>query len=581
MQMVSSEGGSTPSASPEGLGGASGAPEAQGAPVLELLGQQVRLYSQLQQLLQGPLASSLNPVTLPRGPPNAAALQLTAASLLRLAEARRMALAVAAARPVGPQREGATPPLRGLPIYQQQQQQQQQQLLLQQQQGQQQPVPDRNVLQAVRLLPLARRAGRSWEALGGPPEGPLNQQQQSGAPIGLQRPPAYSCLSSRLLAAASQSGGPQGAPSLGSFGGVCREGAALQRPPAAAPCVDSASVSAASVRLLHMLRRCSQLPPVEAPRAPGPVGGGAPEASQLPWHALVHAETGVEAPSFYPTHRAAAPAAAAPAAATSEPRGGSRLSAPLSSRQAATRRGTKRASADMQQSTRGPREGPGPPQGAPRGRPPHTGVPAAPPVAAAAKATQAAAAAEGTEGAEANAAATAAGAAAVARGPPDRKRRLPRPVGRPPKKKPLGGPPAGSRVEGPPAAEEDSLAGDESSTSSPLSSEGEESSGSACSEQLLVAAAAAAAAIPPRTAAELLRAPVLPLRIEGMHAVGAPQLLQGRRYLQRFECPLCSPAVWGPNVYHKNFVHYRRHHWRRRRYLGAFVCFPCRLVCTS
>ncbi|PHJ23877.1 mitochondrial carrier domain-containing protein [Cystoisospora suis] len=90
------------------------------------------------------------------------------------------------------------------------------------------------------------------------------------------------------------------------------------------------------------------------------------------------------------------------------------------------------------------------------------------------------------------------------------------------------------------------------------------------------AAAAEVARIPTVTLTELVRAAVMPLRIEGMHALEQEQLLHGRKAWLRYECPLCDKTVHAPDAYWSNYEHYIRHHWRSRRTLGGYVCFPCR-----
>ncbi|XP_026191331.1 uncharacterized protein LOC34624251 [Cyclospora cayetanensis] len=242
-----------------------------------------------------------------------------------------------------------------------------------------------------------------------------------------------------------------------------------------------------------------------------------PAGAELPWHALVHAETGLNQPCF---SAGAAPASCSPQAVPSSPP--ARLRVPPSRLLAGQGKAPTGGPLPERGSvSRAPKEETPP-------RPSSAGAPPSPSL---------------ETGAPRN--------AAEARSP---------------------SPPRGG---GPPGAE--ALEADEPGKSPSVTSESASEGSCSNEEELLAAAAAAAAAIPAKTAAELLRAPVLPLRIEGMHAVGAPQLLQSRRHAQRFECPLCAPAAWTPDLYLRNYKHYVSYHWRRRRYLGAFVCFPCRL----
>ncbi|PFH34952.1 hypothetical protein BESB_058390 [Besnoitia besnoiti] len=82
--------------------------------------------------------------------------------------------------------------------------------------------------------------------------------------------------------------------------------------------------------------------------------------------------------------------------------------------------------------------------------------------------------------------------------------------------------------------------------------------------------------IPTFSLAELVRAAVLPVRIEGFHALEEAQLLYGRKDWLRYECPLCDRLAHTPDAYWPNFEHYLKEHWRRRKRLGGYVCFPCR-----
>ncbi|KFH12802.1 hypothetical protein TGVAND_228670 [Toxoplasma gondii VAND] len=82
--------------------------------------------------------------------------------------------------------------------------------------------------------------------------------------------------------------------------------------------------------------------------------------------------------------------------------------------------------------------------------------------------------------------------------------------------------------------------------------------------------------IPALTLSELVRAAVLPLRIEGFHALEEAQLLYGRKDWLRYECPLCDRQAHTPDAYWANFEHYLKCHWRKRHRLGGYVCFPCR-----
>lgn len=100
--------------------------------------------------------------------------------------------------------------------------------------------------------------------------------------------------------------------------------------------------------------------------------------------------------------------------------------------------------------------------------------------------------------------------------------------------------------------------------------------GEVMTEAERTAAAAEVARIPTVTLTELVRAAVMPLRIEGMHALEQEQLLHGRKTWLRYECPLCDRTVHAPDAYWTNYEHYVRHHWRNRRTLGGYVCFPCR-----
>ncbi|CBZ54058.1 putative mitochondrial carrier domain-containing protein [Neospora caninum Liverpool] len=82
--------------------------------------------------------------------------------------------------------------------------------------------------------------------------------------------------------------------------------------------------------------------------------------------------------------------------------------------------------------------------------------------------------------------------------------------------------------------------------------------------------------IPALTVPALVRAAVLPVRIEGFHALEETQLLSGRKDWLRYECPLCDRQAHPPDAYWANFQHYLTCHWRRRQRLGGYVCFPCR-----
>lgn len=508
MAMVTPDGASASTPPAQGHEGHHRAPDSQGSSVLAGLGQHLRLcgqLQQLQQLLQGPTASPLGLGLQPRGPPsppNPVALQTSAASLLRLAEVRRLALALSAARST-PQGDVAPPTGPGGSLQQQQQQSEQQR-------SHQQLVGSGMTLYALRVLQALREqrllAGRPTVGGGdggnspqGTPEAALQGPPPGSPAQSLQGPPSLvSCLSShqQVIPCSPAQVAPQVLPQISS---------------------SAAAVAGESLRLLYLLRRRRQglgglAPPQQPPSAPAPVM----VPSDLPWHALVHAETGLE-PPLSPT----------PPSATSSP-----LRLPKPRDQIPHTPVKVPPTAE----TRGPFPGgpPPPPRrgSAPGGPPPHT--------------------------------------RGVSEAPGPRKRRLQRADRRP--KRPSMPPPDSMRAPNRGASQD----GEAPTVATSTDSEGE--SPSSCDEQMLSAAAAAAATIPPRTAAELLRAPCVPLRIEGMHAVGAPQLLQGRRHIQRFECPLCSPLVWSPDIYLTNYNHYVDYHWKRRRYLGAFVCFPCRLV---
>ncbi|KAL8269475.1 hypothetical protein Esti_006591 [Eimeria stiedai] len=505
MAMASSE--KAPASPPctQGPRGPSRAPAAAQAAVLGM-GQHLRLYGHLQhlqQVLQGAPASLVRPPLQHSGPSAIASPQATAASLLGLAEVRRLALALAGGR-ASPQQwplftaQGASsqPPQQPL----RQQQSQQQQLQQPQQQRQQCSGITMHAFRVMQALRLAARVGVGGAAQGGAPSAPLGSVQS--------------------LQGASQMP-PQQGPSL--------------RGPVAAS--HASSVASESLRLLQMLRRRRQAwggpPDVGAPSL-----GRPPSTAELPWHALVNAEP-VQAPA---TPSPVCPASSSPLRKVVKPR------APAEEEGG----GPPMESATLAWASPGP---PAARRGAPAAR---RGAPA-PGGASMPRIPRGAAA-----------------------GPPER-------MGCPRKRRllkseryakrasttnaPSGQPRSPARLSL--GAADSPKAGAPSSAS--LDSDADECGGAACSEQLLSAAAAAVASIPALTAAELLRAPVLPLRIEGMHAVGAPQLLQGRRHLQRFECPLCAPSARAPETYLKSYDHYVDYHWAHRKYLGAFVCFPCRL----
>ncbi|KEP67765.1 UNVERIFIED_CONTAM: hypothetical protein HHA_228670 [Hammondia hammondi] len=119
--------------------------------------------------------------------------------------------------------------------------------------------------------------------------------------------------------------------------------------------------------------------------------------------------------------------------------------------------------------------------------------------------------------------------------------------------------------------------------SSDASSEGEEDretpvflEGAPMTDEEQQLAADLVNSIPALTLSELVRAAVLPLRIEGFHALEEAQLLYGRKDWLRYECPLCDRQAHPPDAYWANFEHYLKCHWRKRRRLGGYVCFPCR-----
>ncbi|KAL8445167.1 hypothetical protein Emed_005862 [Eimeria media] len=508
MAMASSEGAPASSPCPQGPGGPPGAPATAQAAALGM-GQHLRLYGHLQhlqQLLQGAPASLLRPPLHHSGPPAIASPQATAASLLRLAEVRRLALALAGGRAsphhgsiVAPQDASFQVPQQQPLPHQPSQQQQQQQLQQEQQQPRQQPQQGSGItmhaLRVMQALRLAARIGTSGAAQGGgSPSAPLGSLQSS------QGPPRIP---------------PQQSPSL--------------RGPIGA--AHASSIAAESLRLLQVLRRRRQAWG-GAPDVGASSPGGPPSPAELPWHALVHAETGQAPPAPPPV----SPLTSSPIRRVVKPRASEEEDG----------RGPPRGSATCAWAQPGPpAAGRGP---SARGRP---SIPRS--------------------------------SRRTAAGPPDpiggpRKRRLQKSerygkrasTSNAPSRQPSGPPPLGLGAPESPRPE--------ASSSASSDSDADDCDGAACSEQLLSAAAAAVASIPALTAAELLRAPVLPLRIEGMHAVGAPQLQQGRRHLQRFECPLCAPSARAPEAYLKSYDHYLDYHWARRKYLGAFVCFPCRLV---
>ncbi|KAF8821783.1 hypothetical protein IE077_001594 [Cardiosporidium cionae] len=83
--------------------------------------------------------------------------------------------------------------------------------------------------------------------------------------------------------------------------------------------------------------------------------------------------------------------------------------------------------------------------------------------------------------------------------------------------------------------------------------------------------------IPPQNILDLFRSPCIPTRIEAFHPLEDLRLLWGSPRLQRFECPLCDPMIFPPSIYVTNFKHYLHKHWSKRRPLGGYVCFPCRI----
>lgn len=77
---------------------------------------------------------------------------------------------------------------------------------------------------------------------------------------------------------------------------------------------------------------------------------------------------------------------------------------------------------------------------------------------------------------------------------------------------------------------------------------------------------------------EMHRSPVMPLRIEAFHSLEDQRLIYGRPEWQKYLCPLCDKAYYPPNSYMKNYVHYLNEHWKKRKILGGYIIFPCKLI---
>ncbi|ANQ08811.1 Uncharacterized protein PCOAH_00031110 [Plasmodium coatneyi] len=77
---------------------------------------------------------------------------------------------------------------------------------------------------------------------------------------------------------------------------------------------------------------------------------------------------------------------------------------------------------------------------------------------------------------------------------------------------------------------------------------------------------------------EMHRSPVMPLRIEAFHSLEDQRLIYGRPEWQKYLCPLCDKAYYTPNSYMKNYTHYLNEHWKKRKILGGYIIFPCKLI---
>ncbi|KNA02292.1 hypothetical protein PVNG_01447 [Plasmodium vivax North Korean] len=77
---------------------------------------------------------------------------------------------------------------------------------------------------------------------------------------------------------------------------------------------------------------------------------------------------------------------------------------------------------------------------------------------------------------------------------------------------------------------------------------------------------------------EMHRSPVMPLRIEAFHSLEDQRLIYGRPEWQKYLCPLCDKAYYPPNSYVKNYTHYLNEHWKKRKILGGYIIFPCKLI---
>eukprot|EP00366_Plasmodium_knowlesi_P002254 XP_002259751.1 hypothetical protein, conserved in Plasmodium species [Plasmodium knowlesi strain H] len=77
---------------------------------------------------------------------------------------------------------------------------------------------------------------------------------------------------------------------------------------------------------------------------------------------------------------------------------------------------------------------------------------------------------------------------------------------------------------------------------------------------------------------EMHRSPVMPLRIEAFHSLEDQRLIHGRPEWQKYMCPLCDKVYYTPNSYIKNYAHYLNEHWKKRKILGGYIIFPCKLI---
>ncbi|KJP88831.1 hypothetical protein AK88_01521 [Plasmodium fragile] len=77
---------------------------------------------------------------------------------------------------------------------------------------------------------------------------------------------------------------------------------------------------------------------------------------------------------------------------------------------------------------------------------------------------------------------------------------------------------------------------------------------------------------------EMHRSPVMPLRIEAFHSLEDQRLIYGRPEWQKYLCPLCDKAYYTPNSYMKNYTHYLNEHWKKRKIIGGYIIFPCKLI---